>query len=252
MKEREKELWIWGYNPIHEFVARSPESILELYCLPSFKDKDKGQKFLKLCKTKGLSVKEIDNFNRLIKTGGINHQGLCALVRNTWEVEPDVLIGELRRKDRPILLYLDQITDPQNLGAIIRSASAFGVEAIVIPERGGAPITGTAVRVSSGAIISTKVTYVKNFQGFLSFIRENLLIKLIALTPEAKKRIWEEDLGVPLVLILGSEGEGVRTNVKKHCDTLLSIPIKNINSLNVASSCSIALYEIMKQRLNKC
>lgn len=246
-KEKTPSLWIWGFHPVNEFLLKASHAILEINCLPTFGTRQKGEKLLNFAQKKGFNVKKVADFNKFFNPAGVNHQGICALIENIWEIEFDDISSLFHKDSVPFLVMLDGVTDPQNLGAIIRSCAAMGVQAILLPERGSVTVTSAAVRVSSGAISRLKICYLHNTNNAIDQLKE-MGIFVFSLTPEAKQKIWEANLTVPLLLILGAEGEGIRHLLKKKSDNLISIPISNLDSLNVGSSCGIALYETMRQR----
>ncbi|MFQ6069533.1 MAG: 23S rRNA (guanosine(2251)-2'-O)-methyltransferase RlmB [Candidatus Aminicenantales bacterium] len=148
----------------------------------------------------------------------------------------------------PFLVLLDGVEDPQNLGAIIRTAAGAGVDGVIIPERRSAPLSEAVSRVSAGAVEHCRIARVRN----LARVMEELRRKGVWLvgTEGGTDNMWYEfDYTLPLALVFGSEGKGLRPLIRKKCDKLLSLPLKRgVSSLNVASAASIFIFEVLKQR----
>jgi 23S rRNA (guanosine2251-2'-O)-methyltransferase len=167
------------------------------------------------------------------------------LAAKGYETVEDILA---RAGERPFLLLLDEVEDPQNLGAILRSAEGAGVDGVIIPERRSAGITDTVLTVSAGAAEHLRIARVAN----LARTMENLKKKGIWLVGAEKEGqgAWHEfDYTQPVGLVLGSEGKGLRALVRKTCDRVLSIPqMGRVNSLNVAAAAAVFLFEVVRQR----
>lgn len=148
----------------------------------------------------------------------------------------------------PFLVLLDEIEDPQNLGAILRSAECAGVDGVVLPERRSAGLTEAVYEVSAGALEHLKVARVPNLVQTMERLKERG-IWLVGAESGGEGGYWEFDYTQPVGLILGSEGKGLRPLVRKTCDKVLSIPMRGkVNSLNVASAASVFLFEVVRQR----
>jgi 23S rRNA (guanosine2251-2'-O)-methyltransferase len=175
------------------------------------------------------------------------HQGVVALVSAKEFVPLDAILAAA---ETPFLLLLDEIEDPQNLGAILRSAEGAGVNGVVIPERRSAGLTGTVQEVSAGALEHLKVARVPNLAQTMDLLKDKG-IWLVGAEGEGDGRYWEFDYTQPVGIVLGSEGKGLRPLIRKKCDKVLSIPLRGkVNSLNVASAASVFLFEVVRQRLN--
>jgi len=149
----------------------------------------------------------------------------------------------------PFLVLLDEVEDPQNLGAILRGAEGAGVDGVILPERRAAGLTETVYEVSAGALEHLRVARVANLARTMDRLRENG-IWFVGAEAEGDGPFWDFDYTQPVGIVLGSEGRGLRPLVRKKCDRLLSIPMRGrVNSLNVASAASVFLFEAARQRM---
>lgn len=185
--------------------------------------------------------KKLDQIDR-------DHQGVVAVVAAKEFVSVSSILAS---SEIPFLVLLDGVEDPQNLGAIIRSAEGAGVDGIVLPERRAVGLTQTVTSVSAGAVEHVKIARVKNLARTIEVIREND-IWVLGAEGGASEPWYEFDYTLPVAIVLGSEGKGLRSLIKKKCDKILSIPLLGqITSLNVASAASVFFYEVVRQRLEK-
>lgn len=149
----------------------------------------------------------------------------------------------------PLLLVLDGVQDPHNLGACLRTAEGAGVLAVVVPRHHAAPVTETVVRVSCGGAEHVPVVSVGNLARFLERLREESGLRVAGTADEAPADLYEADLTGPLALVLGAEGEGMRRLTKENCDLLISIPmLGQVPCLNVSNAAAVCLYEALRQR----
>lgn len=177
-----------------------------------------------------------------------HHQGLVAFVAEKKAVSMEEIISS---SPCPFILLLDGIEDPQNLGAIVRTAEGAGVDGVILPERRAAGLTDAVARVSAGALEHIKIARVKNLvQAMDRLRRENIWI-VGAEGGNAKS--WHEfDFSLPVGIVLGSEGRGLRPLVRKKCDEILSLPLAGkLSSLNVAAAAAVFLFEVVRQREKK-
>jgi 23S rRNA (guanosine2251-2'-O)-methyltransferase len=176
--------------------------------------------------------------------GTRDHQGVLAWCEpfryaDAWE---------LASGDRPLLACLDQVTDPQNLGAVVRSAEGAGATGVVVPAHGSVRITPAVCRASSGAVEHLPVAVVPNLARYLAEIKRPDLWAYAA-DAEGSLSMWEADLAGGVALVLGAEGKGVRPLVRRTCDALVSIPlVGHVGSLNVGVAAAVLLYEARRQR----
>ncbi len=179
--------------------------------------------------------------------GSERHQGVVAVVAAKAVVDLEDLLQQPRAHS-PLFLLLDGIEDPHNLGAIIRSACAAGVDAVVLPERRSVGLTETVVRVSAGALEYVPVARVTNMSRALEQLK-SAGFWIAGLDEQGQKTLWQQDLTGPLGLVIGAEGAGLHELVRKHCDYLLSIPMApGVASLNASVACGVVLFEAVRQR----
>lgn len=179
-------------------------------------------------------------------------QGVIALIRQ-FEVYPlDELVNTAYlTSDKPILVILDEISDPHNLGAIARSAECSGASGLIVPERNSAPITPVAIKASAGALEYLPISKVSSFPQTFQYLKDRGFW-VIGTDMSAEKSYTADIYDSPVALVIGSEGDGMRPSTRNHCDILIKIPmIGKINSLNASVSAGIVLFEILKQRSEK-
>ena len=176
--------------------------------------------------------------------GTRDHQGVLA-----WaEPYPYADAYELAAAERPLLAALDQVTDPRNLGAVIRSAEGAGATGVVVPAHGSAMVTPAVARASAGAVEHLPVAVVPNLARYLNEIKRNDLW-IYAAAADGEQSLWQADLTGGLALVFGAEGKGVRPLVRRACDATISIPLAgNVESLNVSVAAALLLYEARRRR----
>lgn len=176
--------------------------------------------------------------------GSPDHQGVVA-----WcEPYPYADAWELASVERPLLCCLDQVTDPRNLGAVIRSAAGAGATGVVLPAHGAAVVTPAVCRASAGAVEHLPVAVVPNLARYLEEIKGDRLWTYAA-GVDGASRLWDVDLGDGAAVVFGAEGSGVRPLVRRTCDTTLAIPLApGVESLNVSVAAAVTLFEARRQR----
>ena len=178
-----------------------------------------------------------------------NHQGVIAMISSVhFESLENIVHRVFSEGNEPFLLILDRVTDVRNFGAIVRTAETAGIHAIVIPEKGSAPISADAMKTSAGALNFVPVCRSKNLKQTLRELR-NSGIKIVACTEKAADMIYKTDLTGPLAIMFGSEEDGITPELLREADDLVKIPMTGqIQSLNVSVSAGIALYEAVRQK----
>jgi 23S rRNA (guanosine2251-2'-O)-methyltransferase len=191
----------------------------------------------------------IEKLNRLVRG---NHQGVvCFVSPIAFQPIENLLMSVFEKGETPLFVMLDRITDVRNLGAIARSAECAGAHGLIIPERGGAPISSDALKTSAGALSVLPVHRSSNLKNTLDYLKESGL-SIVAASEKGDLPYYEATYREPMVLILGSEEDGVSPEYLKRCDQVVSIPMRgSIGSLNVSVAAGILLFEILKsQTLN--
>jgi len=210
------------------------------------------EEIVRLARRNGVSVR-FEERTQVDRTAGTrNHQGVVALTAAHAAVSlEELLAGENSPGTPGLLVLLDGIEDPQNLGAIVRTALAAGAGGVVIPERRAVGLTETVARASAGAAAHMRVARVTNLARAMEEIKE-AGYWLVGLDEKADKRHTDIDLSVPIAMVLGGEGKGLHQLVRERCDFVVSIPaVGPIRSLNVSVAAGIALFEVVRQRAAK-
>lgn len=178
------------------------------------------------------------------------HQGVIALaaVREYASVE-DILNAAKEKGEPPLIVVCDELSDPHNLGAVIRTAYCAGAHGVIIPKRRSAGLTAVVAKTSAGAVSHIPVAKVANLTACLKELKEHG-VWVYGTAADARQTIYQADLRGPAAVVIGSEGSGMSRLVRETCDVLLSIPMKgDLNSLNASASAAILLYEAVRQRL---
>ena len=183
---------------------------------------------------------------------GIRHQGIVALASPiAFSSLEDVVKRAASHEEMPFLLLLDELQDPQNVGALIRSADAAGVHGVLLPKRRSCPLNMVVAKVSAGAVNYVPVVQIGNIvQTLRSLKKQGFWI--VGADMEGDSLYFETDLNRPIVLVVGAEGKGLGHLVKENCDMLVRIPMQGgVNSLNASAAGAILLYEVVRQRMQK-
>ena len=183
---------------------------------------------------------------------GIRHQGIVALASPvTFSSLEAVLEQAAARNETPFLLLLDELQDPQNVGALIRSADAAGVHGVLLPRRRSCPLNMVVAKISAGAVNYVPVVQIGNIVQTLRSLKEQGFW-VIGADMDGESLYFDADLDRPLVLVIGAEGKGLGRLVKENCDMLVRIPMQGgVNSLNASAAGAILMYEVVRQRMQK-
>jgi 23S rRNA (guanosine2251-2'-O)-methyltransferase len=185
--------------------------------------------------------------SQLLPAGAV-HQGAAILVDALEEIALEDVLEGLAARDKAVILALDQVTDPQNVGAILRSAAAFDVAAVIVPDRHAPPETAAMAKAASGALEILPLVRVTNLARALEQLKQ-AGFWTAGLAGEAPQTLADADLSGKIALVLGAEGEGLRRLTRDHCDILVRLPISpRMESLNVSAAAAVALYELARGR----
>ena len=237
---------LFGFHAVGVRLKTAPQSIIEIYYEPTRRDARMRQ-FLERAKEAGVRLIEADGLRLARLAGSHGHQGVAARVQPIEQASSlDDLLDSLR--EPPLLLVLDGVTDPHNLGACLRVADGAGVHAVIAPKDHAVGINATVAKVASGAAETVPYFMVTNLARTLGELKERN-IWCIGTSDDAPKTLYQVDLRGPTALVLGAEGQGLRQLTRKTCDELVSIPMKGgVESLNVSVASGVCLYEALRQR----
>ena len=238
---------IWGRHA-SQAAFETGRPIHRIWCTTEIRSSSKFFQFLRDAKTSGVLVEEV-SWARLAQiTKGAVHQGIALQTASAETIDLDKLIKACSSlNESALLLALDGLTDPHNLGAIIRSAEALGAHGLVLPQRRSAGLTGSVAKVAAGALEHLPVARVVNLNRSLVKLKDEGY-QIIGLAEEGESTLQEANLDGPLVVVIGSEDKGISLLTRKHCDQLIRIPLRGITtSLNASIATSVVLYEIARK-----
>jgi 23S rRNA (guanosine2251-2'-O)-methyltransferase len=239
---------VYGLHAVNAVLERAPERVLELWvALP--REDARLNELRERAQNAGVHVQSVGPEVLAKLVGDVAHQGAAASVRplKAWD-EHDLLQALSQVAEDPLLLILDGVTDPHNLGACLRTADAAGAHAVLIPRDRAAAVDGVVRKVAAGAAEFVPVASVTNLARALDMLKERG-IWVVGTDGEAPQTLYAADLKRPLALVLGAEGSGMRRLTRERCDFLVRIPMAGrVQSLNVSVAAGVALFEARRQR----
>ncbi|MEW5948068.1 MAG: 23S rRNA (guanosine(2251)-2'-O)-methyltransferase RlmB [Thermodesulfobacteriota bacterium] len=238
---------IWGIHPVQEKLKNNPELVQKILVKYGGQGKAR-QAIIDLARSQSVSV-QFEREEVLVHiVGHSHHQGIVAYIQEISYETLENILSYVATKAYGLILVLDGIVDPQNLGSLIRSGYAAGVQAIVIPKDRSAQVTGTVEKVAAGALTYVPVARVTNIVRALERLKE-AGYWIIGTAAESDKTIYETDFKTNVAMVIGSEAKGIRPLVRRHCDLMVSIPmVGKVSSLNAAVAGAVILFEIVRQR----
>lgn len=240
---------LFGFHAVTVRLKTAPTSVVEIHVDATRRDQRMRQ-FVERAQAAGAKLVDSDDDRLKAMCGTHRHQGVVARVQAVAQLHSldDVLDGVEAGGDKPLLLVLDGVTDPHNLGACLRVADGAGAHAVVAPKDHAVGLNATVAKVASGAAETVPYLMVTNLARTLNELKERD-IWVIGTSDQAEKSIYELDLKGPVALVLGAEGEGLRQLTAKTCDELVRIPMKGaVESLNVSVAAGVCLFEALRQR----
>jgi 23S rRNA (guanosine2251-2'-O)-methyltransferase len=238
---------VFGIHAVRSLLQRSPARVRRLL-VDARRDDPRIRELLQLAQSAGIKSERSDVKSIVGRVGDVAHQGVLADVEPipAWQ-EADLLEALTGTRD-PLVLMLDGVQDPHNLGACLRTADACGAVAVVVPKDRAAGMNATVRKVAAGAAETTPLVSVTNLARCMKLLKEAGLW-IAGADMAGEKLAWQADLGGPLALVMGSEGEGLRELTRRNCDFLVRLPqAGSVESLNVSVACGMLLYEAVKQR----
>ena len=243
-------MWLYGIHPVLAALANPRRRALRVL-MTSDAETSLGARLDVLAQSHpaGLPRPEIltrESIDRILPRGAV-HQGVAAQVQGLDDTDIEDICRATEGQDSARVVVLDQVTDPHNVGAVIRSAAAFGAAAVVLPERNSPGDSGVLAKAASGAVERVPLVRVVNLARALDRLKQ-AGFWCVGLDADASTPINEADLSGKVALVLGAEGEGLRRLTREHCDLMVRIPInKGLESLNVSNAAAISLYELARR-----
>jgi 23S rRNA (guanosine2251-2'-O)-methyltransferase len=239
---------VFGVHAVRSLLLRSQGRVRKLF-VDARREDARMRELLQLAQQAGIKPERVDAKNLDSRVGNVVHQGVVAEVDPLPPWHEDELVAALVGQKDPLVLVLDGVQDPHNLGACLRTADACGALAVVVPKDRAASLNPTVRKVAAGAADTTPIATVTNMARSLKLLKEAGLW-IVGADMSGDKLAWEADLRGPLALVLGSEGDGLRELTRKTCDFLVRLPqAGSVESLNVSVACGMLLYEATRQRL---
>lgn len=251
MSQREEQNVVYGVNAVIEALRAGKRQVETIVVLQSARP-DRLRTVLDLAREKGVPVQRVPRLDLDHKLGEARHQGVMARIAAAHYADADELLDQLAAKvgtsDPPLVLGLDAIEDPRNMGSMLRTAECSGVHGVFIAERRAVGLTGVVAKVAAGALEYVPVARVTNLVRLMEQLKERN-IWVVGAAAEAKQSYTKWDWTLPAAVFVGNEGRGLHRLVREHCDTLVRIPVVGkLDSLNVSVAAGVLLYEARRQR----
>ncbi len=239
--------FIYGIHAVKAVLEKDPARFIEAYVLKGRQD-ERLMPLLEQLQNFGVSIQQMGRKTLDDKAKGANHQGIIARVKPAKALNENDLDDILAQHETPLLLILDGVTDPHNLGACLRNSDAAGVAAVIVPKDKSAPLTATVSKVACGAAETVPLVRVTNLARTMRHLQDKG-IWIVGTAGEATHDIYHSKLNGPLAIVMGAEGDGMRRLTRETCDDLIKIPMAgSVSSLNVSVASGICLFEAVRQR----
>ena len=238
-----------GFHAVTARLRALPDSVRAIYVAVSRHDR-RARDLIERAEAAGIAVHAVDDARLAALAGNDKHQGVVAVVdaATTHRTLDEILDG---LSEPPLLLVLDGVTDPHNLGACLRNADAFGAQAVVVPRDRAVGVNATVAKSASGAADAVPVISVTNLARSLRDLKERG-VWIVGADAAGGESLFEADLSGPIAWVLGGEGAGLRRLTRESCDRLIKIPLQGtVESLNVSVAASLCLYETRRQRARR-
>jgi len=241
--KKDKTVYLYGRHALFEALSARPETIKKVFLEVAVYKDQQLMSLLQKNKTPYSKIKESESKSKVGRD--TVHQGVIAEIRSQALYTPiETIIEQLEeQKIDPCIVVLDELQDPHNVGAIIRSAAAFGAMCVIIPEHNQAPLTGTVIKTSAGMVFRIPIVKVGNINQAIRLLKDHFFV-VHGLVMNGTKKLKDVDFKQRTLYVVGNESEGIRQKTLELCDETLSIPMdKKCESLNAATAASIVLYE---------
>ncbi|GAD81331.1 23S rRNA (guanosine(2251)-2'-O)-methyltransferase RlmB [Vibrio ezurae] len=239
--------YIYGIHAVKAVLEKDPVRFIEVFVLKGRQD-DRLLPLINLLQSYGVSIQQMGRKALDDKAKGANHQGIIGRVKAAKALNENDLDSILSAEQNPLLLILDGVTDPHNLGACLRNADAAGVAAVIVPKDKSAPLTATVSKVACGAAETVPLIRVTNLARTMRHLQEQN-VWIVGTAGEATHDVYQSKLTGPLAIVMGAEGDGMRRLTRETCDDLIKIPMAgSVSSLNVSVASGVCLFEAVRQR----
>lgn len=240
---------ICGLHAVRTALQRNPKHVDAVW-LNEQRDDRRAAEIVQAARVAGVKLRRVPRVHLDQLVGDTHHQGVVGRLRSTPMLDEHDLQAFLADLEQiPLLLVLDGVQDPRNLGACLRSADAAGAHAVVLPRDRATSMTASVHQAASGAAVSVPVFQVANLSRTLRRLQE-AGIWVAGASPDADSGLYEADLRGPLAVVIGGEAKGLRRLTREHCDALVRIPMRGVSpSLNLSVAAAVFLYEVLRQRL---
>lgn len=240
--------YIYGRKPVEEQLLTSPEKISKLYVKRDLRGSD-VTKITSLASKNRVPVVEVPGNKLFELVGNVNDQGIVAAISETEYLEFESWLESVEPDQNTAILLLDEIEDPHNFGAILRTAAAAGISAVIVPKHRQAPVNAAVFKTSAGTAGRIPIVRAVNLNQAILSLKENKFW-IAGLDQNSDTMVWDQSYDVPMAFVIGNEGRGMRKKTGEHCDFLLSLPMMNkVESLNASVSAALVCYEWRRQQI---
>ncbi len=240
--------YAYGMRPLEEILEKDPSSIDKIY----IRDNLSGHKIRFIdnqASDNRIPVTRVPESKLIDLVGKVNHQGVVAAISEITYLDFEDWLDEFEPSPQTAVLCLDEIEDPHNFGAILRTAAASGIDAVIVPKHRQAPVNATVMKTSAGTAGRIPIVRAVNLNQAILSLKENKFW-IAGLDQDAKTAVWDQKFDVPMAFVIGNEGRGMRKKTGEHCDFLLSLPMQNdVESLNASVSAALVCYEWRRQKI---
>ena len=244
MAKKSHEL-IYGIHAVESAIRHQPENVLQVFVQQGRND-NRIKTIQDIAKNSGISIQSISNVKLKEKCPKARHQGVVAEIR--FNNSSDVSLEDVLNKESVLLLILDEVQDPHNIGACLRTADAVGVDAVIVSKNRSPALTPVIRNVASGAAETVPYIMVSNLARVLEKIKQEN-VWMVGTSGDSEHTIYQTSLNKRVALVMGSEGKGMRRLTRESCDELVSIPMQgSVESLNISVATAVCLYEIRRQQ----
>ena len=243
----DSNIYIYGRNPVDEALSEEPEKIEKIYVRENIRNSSIQQIHDKASQNR-IPVTHVPGRKLYDLVGKVNDQGVVALLSTIEYQEFEDWLDGVDISDKPGVLLLDEIEDPHNVGAILRTAAAAGIHAILVPKHRQAPINATVYKTSAGTAGRIPIVRLGNLNQSIMKMKD-AGFWICGLDQNSEKTYWQQDYDMPMGFVIGNEGHGIRQKTLEHCDFTVSMPMHNrVSSLNASVSAALISYEWLRKR----